>query len=361
MRKLASAVVSFILLLGSAEMFLAVKGYNFNYLSEAQAHLDKTPLLLRSCVRRCAWGLERGVYRSSEDSNASETVWPDGQRASASQSKNARFRVLLLGCSYIFGSGLDDKQTLAWKLNKEYPHIQFENYGVPGWGTYQCLMLEKELLKLKRYDLVIYCAIEDHRNRNTEYKFVGSLQPGKRYALYPRVALNDNMYCPNEKEAVTFLAKLPTQTSALKFFPSNAQLWPGEQTWRIADFAKRVWVGKHTAELDKLYADRSQNFDHFMPTKEHIFWLLTQNMADIARDSETPFVLAFLEGDPTIWRYCPLSEANSSFVYWRLSWPSIKQAQFRINYQEGNHPNEKAQEIWLRKIDPYLNNIFGAK
>ena len=361
MRKLASAIGIFILLLVSAEAILAVKGYNFNYLSEAQAHLDKTPPFLRPCVRRCAWGLERGIYRSSEDSNAQETIWPNGQRASASQIKNSQYHVLLLGCSYIFGSGLDDKETLAWKLNQKYPQVQFDNYGVPGWGTYQCLMLEKELLSYKRYDLVIYCAIEDHRNRNTEYKFVGSLQPGKRYALYPRVLLANNMYCPSEREAAVFLADLPTCVSALKFFPSDAQLWPGQQNWRIVDFAKRVWIGRRTAKLDKFYADRSQNFDHFMPAKEHIFWLLTQNMANIAQENNTQFVLAFLEGDPTTWRYCPISKKSLPFSYWMLSWPSIKQAQFRIGYREGNHPNEKAQEVWLRKISPYLENALRKK
>ncbi len=361
MRKLAAFVFIFILFLVISEAYLSVKGYNFDYLTEVQAHLDKTPPSLRTCVSRCAWGLERGLYQSSEDRKAWETVWPDGRRASASQAKSAQYNVLLLGCSYVFGSGLSDRQTLAWKLNEKYPYINFDNYGVPGWGTYQCLLLEKELLSQKKYDLVVYCAIEDHRNRNTEYKFVGSLRPGKRYALYPRVGFAQDMYCQAEHEAAAFLASLPKEASALQYYPSNSQLWPGQFSWRIIDFAKRVWVGKHTADMDKLYAERSHYFDHFMPAKEHIFWLLVQEMARTAQNSHTPFALAFLEGDPTLWRYSPIIKSRLNYAYWPLSWPALKQKQFRIAHLEGNHPNEEAQNIWLQKIGPYIESALRKK
>lgn len=361
MHRLVATIIVFILFWIGTESYLSAKGYNFDYLREVEAHLAKTPPFLRTCVKKCGWGLEHGIYQSSEDHKAWETVWSDGQRASASRPKSAKYRVLLLGGSYIFGSGLNDRQTLVWKLNKKYPHISFENYGVPGWGTYQCLMLEKELLRQKRYDLVIYCAIEDHRNRNTEYKFVGSLQPGKRYALYPRVGLARDLYCPHEEEVATFLSELPADSSALQYFPSDAQLWLGQFSWRTIDFAKRVWVGSRTAKLDKLYGDRSQNFDHFMPAKEHLFWLLVQDMANIAQNNGLPFVLAFLEGDPTLWRYSPMSKQKITFAYWPLSWPSIKQRQFRIGCLEGNHPNEEAQDIWLQKIGPYIESALRTK
>lgn len=361
MRRLAAVIFIFILLLVGAEAYLYAKGYNFDYLAEVQAHLEKVPPSLRTCVGRCAWGLERGLYQSSEDRQAWETVEADGQRASVEHPKSAKCRVLLLGCSYIFGSGLSDRQTLAWKLNEKYPYVSFENYGVPGWGTYQCLMLEKELLSQRKYDLVVYCAIEDHRNRNTEYKFVGSLRPGQRYSLYPRVGFAQNMYCPNESDAAAFLSNLPKEASALQYYPANSQLWPGQFSWRIIDFARRVWIGKHTADMDRLYADRQQNFDHFMPAKEHIFWLLVQEMAQTAQNKGLPFAIAFLEGDPALWRYSPIVEKKLTFDYWLLSWPSLKQKEFRIGSFEGNHPNEEAQNIWLQKIGPYIENALRKK
>ncbi|MGM9998347.1 MAG: hypothetical protein ACI38Q_02970 [Candidatus Bruticola sp.] len=355
MRKIAAAVVAVVLLLDSAELYLSFLGFNFNYLAEVEKHSAKVPPALRSCAKRCGWGFEQGCYPSSEDKTALETVWPNGQRASrpSASSIPAQRRVLLLGCSYIFGSGLDDRDTLAWQLNQKYPDVQFDNYGVPGWGTYQTLMLEETLLANNFYDLVIYCAIDDHRNRNTEYKFVGSLRPGKRYAMYPRVELPNSMYCPNEEGAASFVAALPPDPEQLRFIPSDAELWPGQFSFRIIDFLHRVWIGRRIVEQEKIYSYRPDNFDHFMPAKEKIFWLLVQKMAARAEEKGSRFALAFLEGDPYKWRYCPLPDYLSLY-YWPLSWPSITDKQFRIAFKECNHPNRVAQQKWLGRMAPYL-------
>ncbi|MGM9991437.1 MAG: hypothetical protein ACI376_01120 [Candidatus Bruticola sp.] len=362
MRKITALLAVCVVLAVAAELYLAFLGFNFHYLAEVEKHEAKVAPFLRSCVRSCGWGLERGLYPSSEDRTALETVWPNGQRASRPSNSNLKTkqRVLLLGCSYIFGSGLDDQDTLAWRLNQKYPHVQFDNYGVPGWGTYQCLMLEETLLKDNSYDLVIYGAINDHRNRNTEYKFVGSLRPGQHYALYPRVELHQLMYCPEEAEAASFIDALPDEPEQLHLIPADAEIWPGQFYFRSLDFLRRVWVGRRVSEQQQLYACSRGNFDHFMPAKEKIFWLLVQKMASQAKKNGSRFALAFLEGDPKLWRYCPLPD-RLPYDYWLLSWPSITSKQFRIASKECNHPNGAAQQKWLEKISPYLENIWEGK
>ncbi len=101
------------------------------------------------------------------DSGLTETVWPDTSRASRpQQEKPCKYRVLLLGCSCCFGTGLEDRNTFAWQLNEQFPDVCFDNFGVYGYGTYNCLLREQQCLNRTHYDLVLYFPIADQLRRN---------------------------------------------------------------------------------------------------------------------------------------------------------------------------------------------------
>ena len=54
--------------------------------------------------------------------------------------------VLLLGCSFTYGFGVDDDQTFASLLQKDFPEAGIQNAGVPGYGSVQSLMQLKAQL-----------------------------------------------------------------------------------------------------------------------------------------------------------------------------------------------------------------------
>lgn len=49
--------------------------------------------------------------------------------------RNSSKHLLLFGCSYIFGTGVDDNQTLSWHINDLQQEYEAYNNGVGGYGT----------------------------------------------------------------------------------------------------------------------------------------------------------------------------------------------------------------------------------
>ena len=116
------------------------------------------------------WTNHPGTGHSNEPGHVAMTFGPGGERASAPAGEPPRTHsVLLMGCSYTTGLGVADDETFAWRLNERYPDVRFENHGVPGYGTYQSLLLLERLLRERRGsppDLVVYGFIGDHVRRN---------------------------------------------------------------------------------------------------------------------------------------------------------------------------------------------------
>ena len=47
--------------------------------------------------------------------------------------------VIFTGCSFVFGEGVNDNQTLPYLYGKQNPAVRCYNYGFPGYGTQQML------------------------------------------------------------------------------------------------------------------------------------------------------------------------------------------------------------------------------
>ena len=141
------------------------------------------------------WKNRPGTGHPDEPGRAPMHFWPDGERASApAPDKPAGRRVLLIGCSFTEGFGVRDDETFAWRLNALHPDVRFENRGVPGYGTYQSLLLLERLLRESRGhppDLVVYSFIGDHTKRNVAaYKWIRNLRDSRGlYSVPPHVTL----------------------------------------------------------------------------------------------------------------------------------------------------------------------------
>ncbi|MBK8556320.1 MAG: SGNH/GDSL hydrolase family protein [Lewinellaceae bacterium] len=75
--------------------------------------------------------------------------------------------VLLLGCSFTYGFGVNDDQTFASLLQQAFPEMGIQNAGVIGYGSVQSLMQLKSALETEHLKVVLLHFSSFHFMRNT--------------------------------------------------------------------------------------------------------------------------------------------------------------------------------------------------
>jgi len=101
------------------------------------------------------------------------TFWPGGRRATQAQKQNRIHQILAVGCSFTQGWAISDSETFAWKLQQQFPPIEFLNYGTTGYGTYQSLLLLENDFKRSNTAplLVLYGFNGFHESRNVAEQY----------------------------------------------------------------------------------------------------------------------------------------------------------------------------------------------
>lgn len=130
-------ILSLVLFLCS-ELYLAHKGVTLEWQQNRQKFFqDQIPGNLLNAVKRCGWGYEKNSsFHSAEDHKAIINIGQDGLRVSRPElDKKGKHHTAFFGCSYTFGEGINDDETMVYKLNDKYPNEVFDNYGVSGYGT----------------------------------------------------------------------------------------------------------------------------------------------------------------------------------------------------------------------------------
>ena len=112
------------------------------------------------------WRNNPGAHPADEGSHEPMTILADGSRATGTPA-GAGTTVLIVGCSFAEGYGVRDDETFAWKLQRRFPQLRIRDFGVPGYGTYQSLVLLRELIERGiQPALVIYGFLPFHADRN---------------------------------------------------------------------------------------------------------------------------------------------------------------------------------------------------
>ncbi len=126
---------------------------------------------------------------------------------------NAKTAVLLFGCSFTIGEGIQDQETFAYKLGQKLgEQYQVFNLGLHGYGTHHIYtIIKSQLPELKKYDniLVYYLALRTHAER------AAGLSPwdlqGPRYLLKGDKIIRDGnftkQYPHNIPKLHAFLSK----------------------------------------------------------------------------------------------------------------------------------------------------------
>ena len=131
-------------------------------------------------------------YRERNIYNATYHIDKSGNRLNPFQPVNSPYIAIFMGCSFTFGWGLNDEQTLPALFSK-LSGWKAINTGMGGYGSHQVLkLLEDDQLYKKRTeggknDLIIYRMIFDHAIRAAGYSW------GDRYGPCYQVSQAGNI------------------------------------------------------------------------------------------------------------------------------------------------------------------------
>lgn len=101
------------------------------------------------------------------------THGPDTLRVSrpADRAPSSDRGLWIFGCSFVHGWGLDDRDTLPWKVQARLPDFDVRNFGVGGYGTLQSLLqFEEAAAGGSTPDVAVLAYAGFHDERNTRLR-----------------------------------------------------------------------------------------------------------------------------------------------------------------------------------------------
>lgn len=206
-----------------------------------------------------------------------------GRRAAPTHSRQPHYELMLFGCSFTFGVGLDDEQTWAWKLADLLgPDWKLENYAYAGFGPQQMLsLLEEGAIETpvapKRQAL--YFAIEDQLRRNAGLVYKRSIH----YALSADGSLKrDGMTTDTLNAAICVLPKYLNGSQLARYLSLGAVLF---------------LAGKNHGELERVYVAIIEEASRLLQTKYNapltvLLWPDVEYLADELRKHDIAVLLA---------------------------------------------------------------------
>lgn len=202
-------------------------------------------------------------------------------------------RIVLLGCSYAFGDGLNDNETIASQLNRNRDHVYVSNWGIPGAGTNTILgQLEDTTYSasehLEQVNLYIYIFLDGHIERTS------GLLPALEWAK------NDPYYELDENNHLThkgsFMTGRPIATLALLglqyIFGDNilkSKIFPKISK---SDVEKTCSMIKQAEMASKIKSPNSAFLVYHHPQAGHSF---QADLSDCLKKKEVPYLISQLQ------------------------------------------------------------------
>lgn len=138
--------------------------------------------------------------------------------------------LIISGCSFAFGYGVDNSNTLAAQLAQELPHYRPYNYGVAGYGTQHTLIklqngFEEDEIN-EENGMFIYYFIDDHVNRSIGSRRILKLW-GETFPFFKMekdVPINKGTFKDGRPNLYRFY-KILSQSAFIDLFNIDFPLW----------------------------------------------------------------------------------------------------------------------------------------
>jgi hypothetical protein len=279
------------------------------------------------------WRNNPGVYLSHEGQHQPMTFLADGSRATGAP-PGTDTSILIVGCSFSTGYGVRDEETYAARLQQRFPAERVRNFAVSGYGTYQSLLLLRELLEKRGYRprLVIYPFMGMHPGRNVlTYQFLEGFRAygGQRFPP-PHVELHNGQ-----------LTAYP---------PYVVPNWPLEQESAVVSLL-------HAATLRNAMAGREQY--QFEATT-----MLIEQMKQVAEKAGARFVVATLWNGKDPWRFPtkPVTDAirQDSIEEFDITYDGPETHFEKLLVGGTGHPGPIIHQWWADRIGDWLSKEKAA-
>lgn len=221
LRRALLIVLSALAGLGAGEAFCRLRGLPFpGFVERAMAG---TPAIFE-LDSTLGWRLRPGRHLAFAGKRV--TVLDDSSR-DAGSAPGAAPDVIALGCSYTMGWGVSDEEAWVSRLQAAHPARAFRNYGTPGYGAFQSLLvLERELAR-QRPRLVLYGLIAHHEVRS---------HGDPAWSM-----MVSSMPIPDARAEAPFATPLPGG-GLERHGPLALPAWPLEGESKVVQLAKLDWL-----------------------------------------------------------------------------------------------------------------------
>jgi len=313
-RKIATSAV--LILLSIALMTLVSEGIVrvLGYLPKSAAKVSHLEGSWAALDQKFGWVNKQGGYASFEPGAKVMNFEADHTRRVIGPPKLGAPELLLIGCSFTQGYGLEDPDTFASQLDQQLPSMKVVNFGTGGYSTYQSLLrLRQELNTDQHIHYVIYPFIEEHLVRNVaEASWVQALEllDGSNFVA-PHVRMH------------------------------------GDEMVELPDHIERNWILETKSALIHLIHKTIIVFTHHVSLAEQVkvTHILVSDMASLAKSKGVPFLMVGLSySDNNAVREIVGNDVR--FVDCRF--PSGLTPELRLGGV--GHPNEAADKAWSQCI-----------
>lgn len=277
------------------------------------------------------WRNNPGVHRADESPHEPMTFLADGSRDSGTPAEATGRPVVIIGCSFSEGYGVKDNQTFSWILQQRFPHRPILNFGTPGYGTYQSLLLLRELIEQRHVHpaAVVYGFIPFHADRNVlTYKMLEAFRAfgGQRFSP-PHVEVRDG--------------------ALQAFSPFVVANWPLEEHSALVTLL-------HRTELRMKLANRERD-------DERVTLMLLSEMKDIVDKEHGRLLAATLwhGGPPGPAAYRRMADAMQAagIEQMDVTYAGTETKPERLAVGGHGHPGPAIHEWWADKLSGWIENL----
>jgi hypothetical protein len=244
-----------------------------------------------------------------------------------------RTDILLLGCSFTYGFGVNDEQHFTSLLQQKHPDLSFRNAGVIGSGSVQSLLQLKKLVKTQPLQAVILNFSSFHFMRNTL---------SRQYRSNLKIGYGRSSHHVDNQMKQSRFPYLATCEESIQYAPWEEiyENWTGREWLASINWMQTVY-------------DYTQED---LPAQMEATVCLIREMAAICKANHIAFGIACLDSTPETdllkTKVEPLAWVDIGFDFSNQS---------RINYPYDSHPNPAGHQQIADKMDPFLSKLLHER
>lgn len=236
------------------------------------------------------------------------------------------------GCSFTWGQGLSDDQTMSWKVQEKLPQFEVQNYGIGASSIVQAYLYLKRNLESKTKPALVvfnYVSFHDMRNYNSN-----------EWSALWRTLLISNHNFTKQMSPLPLVRELKNGKPVVIYMPV-------EKLGRSLPFCDKFVI------INLLNNSINKAEDRSIKPREISISLL-EEMNALCKENNVKFLVNALMNDNETLE--TIQELNSIGIKTALGYVefngSNSQKYSLLPYD--NHPNEMANELFANKIANYI-------